>query len=146
MDFKKIAKVLDIMEEHELSEFTYEEHEKFKISLKSAAASAPRVLAAGPATPAPVANNAAPAQAAGPSGATIDSPLVGTFYAASSPDTPDYVKEGDTVKPDDVVCIVEAMKVMNEIRAEVSGVITKILVSNAEAVEYGQPLFEYKPI
>ena len=89
----------------------------------------------------------APAVDAAPvaSGSTIDSPLVGTYYGASSPESPDYVKVGDTISPDDVVCIVEAMKVMNEVKAEVSGVITKILVGNADPVEYGQPIFEYKP-
>ncbi len=76
---------------------------------------------------------------------TIDSPMVGTFYAAPAPDAEPYVKVGDKVTPDTVVCIVEAMKVMNEIKAEVSGTIEKILVNNAEPVEFGQPLFQVKP-
>jgi acetyl-CoA carboxylase biotin carboxyl carrier protein len=71
----------------------------------------------------------------------IMSPMVGTFYAASSPDTPPYVKKGDQVKHDSVVCIVEAMKLMNELEAEVNGEIVEILVENGQLVEYGQPLF-----
>ncbi len=72
---------------------------------------------------------------------TIDSPIVGTFYTAASPDAPAFVKVGDSVSPDTVLCIVEAMKVMNEIKAECSGTIKKVLVNNSEPVEYGQPLF-----
>ena len=72
---------------------------------------------------------------------TIDSPIVGTFYRAPSPDAEPFVKVGDTVAPDTVVCIVEAMKVMNEIKAEKSGVIKEVLVENAQAIEFGQPLF-----
>ena len=74
-------------------------------------------------------------------GETIDSPIVGTFYGAASPDQPAFVSVGSTVTPDTVVCIVEAMKVMNEIKAEKSGVIKKVLVDNTQAVEFGQPLF-----
>jgi acetyl-CoA carboxylase biotin carboxyl carrier protein len=71
----------------------------------------------------------------------ITSPIVGTFYRAPSPDKPPYVKEGDTVSPETVVCIVEAMKLMNEIQAEVAGEVVKIYVENGQPVEYGQPLF-----
>ena len=70
--------------------------------------------------------------------------MVGTFYAASSPDSPPYVTIGQKVEPNDIVCIIEAMKVMNEIPADVSGSVSEILVSNAEPVEYGQPLFRVK--
>lgn len=75
----------------------------------------------------------------------ITSPMVGTFYQAPSPDADPFVKEGDSVRPDTVVCIVEAMKLMNEIEAEVQGTIVKILVENGQLVEYGQPLFLVKP-
>lgn len=71
----------------------------------------------------------------------ITSPMVGTFYAAATPDSPPYVKKGDQVKNDSVVCIVEAMKLMNELEAEVSGEIVEVLVENGQLVEYGQPLF-----
>ena len=83
-------------------------------------------------------------QAADPSLSTITSPMVGTFYAASSPDIPAYVQTGDKVKPESVVCIVEAMKLFNEIEAEVSGEIVEILVKDGQLVEYGQPLFLVK--
>lgn len=75
----------------------------------------------------------------------ITSPMIGTFYASASPDSPAYVEVGTRVTADTVVCIVEAMKVMNEIKAEKSGVITEILVENAKPVEFGQPLFKIKP-
>jgi acetyl-CoA carboxylase biotin carboxyl carrier protein len=75
----------------------------------------------------------------------IVSPMVGTFYRASSPDTDPYVKEGDTINSNSVVCIVEAMKLMNELEAEVSGTIEKVLVENGQLVEYGQALFLVKP-
>lgn len=83
-------------------------------------------------------------QAADPSLSTITSPMVGTFYAASSPDIPAYVQTGDKVKPESVVCIVEAMKLFNEIEAEVSGEIVEILVKDGQLVEFGQPLFLVK--
>ena len=75
----------------------------------------------------------------------IKSPIVGTFYATPSPDAEHYVEVGSTVEPQTVVCIVEAMKVMNEIKAEVSGAIVEVLVTNGQAVEYGQVLFKVKP-
>ena len=75
----------------------------------------------------------------------IKSPMIGTFYLAPSPESDDYVQVGDHVNADSVVCIVEAMKVMNEIKAEISGVITEIVAENASAVEYGQPLFRVRP-
>ena len=75
----------------------------------------------------------------------IKSPLVGTFYAAPSPDSEAFIEVGSKVEPQTVVCIVEAMKVMNEIKAEISGTVVEILVKNGQAVEYGQPLFKVKP-
>ncbi|MBI0445771.1 acetyl-CoA carboxylase biotin carboxyl carrier protein [Deinococcus sp. DB0503] len=95
-----------------------------------------------PATPAPAAEAApeAPARSAS-TGTPVKAPIVGTFYAASSPDAPPYVKVGDKVQPGQVLCIIEAMKLMNEIEAEVSGTVREILVKNAEPVEYGQTLF-----
>ena len=93
--------------------------------------------AAAPAAPAPAAAPAAPAAPA----ETIDSPLVGTFYQAASPDAAPFVQVGDRITPDTTLCIIEAMKVMNEVKAEKSGVIKEILVANGEPVEYGQPMF-----
>jgi acetyl-CoA carboxylase biotin carboxyl carrier protein len=78
-------------------------------------------------------------------GETIDSPMVGTFYTASSPDAKPFASVGDRVGPDTVVCIIEAMKVFNEIKAETSGTITKVMVETGQAVEFGQPLYTIKP-
>jgi acetyl-CoA carboxylase biotin carboxyl carrier protein len=75
----------------------------------------------------------------------IKSPMIGTFYRAPSPDSASYVEVGTEVGPDSVVCIIEAMKVMNEIKAEVKGVVTQVLVENAKPVEFGQPLFKVRP-
>ena len=87
---------------------------------------------------------AAPAPAK-PLGNTINSPMVGTFYKAPSPESPAFVKEGDIIKEGQTVCIIEAMKLMNELKSEVKGKITKILVENGQAVEFGQPLFVVEP-
>jgi len=98
-----------------------------------------------------VPQNAVPQSAATlPSGSTtgeleVKSPMIGTFYRAPSPEAGSYVEVGSEVNPDTVVCIIEAMKVMNEIKAEVKGVITQILVENAKPVEFGQPLFKVRP-
>jgi acetyl-CoA carboxylase biotin carboxyl carrier protein len=100
-------------------------------------APAPAPQAAAPSAPA-----AAPAAGDGP---VIKSPTVGTFYSSPTPGEPPFVKVGSTVKPDTVVCIIEAMKVFNQIPAEISGTITEVLVNNGDAVEYGQPLFRVKP-
>ena len=141
MDFETIEKALKLMKEHKLTEITYEDKENFKLTLKQGG-EAPVAIAAPAAAPAPVAPAAAPTS----SGPVIESPIVGTFYAAPSPDSPTFVKVGDTVSEDTTLCIVEAMKVMNEIKAEVSGEITEILVEDGSPVEFGQPLFRYKPL
>ena len=104
--------------------------------MQAPAASAPQALPAAP---------AAPAAPEVPAGEPIRAPIVGTFYRAPSPDSDDYVSVGDRVKPGDILCIIEAMKLMNEIECEVSGVITEILVENAQAVEFDQPLFLIDP-
>lgn len=141
MDMEQIKSVIGLMKEEGLDEFAIEE-DGFKLSLKRRGTGAPApvapVVAAAPA-PAPVAAPAAPTEDAGLE--KIAAPLVGTFYRASSPDADPFVKVGSTVTKDTVVGIIEAMKVMNEIKAETSGVIKKVLVDNAMAVQYGQPLF-----
>lgn len=114
-----------------------------------AAPVAQQVIAAAPAAPvAPTAAPAAPA-AATPVAAdnliTIKSPMVGTFYRSSNPESPSFVNVGDEVKPGKVVCIIEAMKLFNEIESEISGKIVKVLVDNASPVEYDQPLFLVEP-
>ncbi len=152
MDIDRIKTVIDLMREHDLNEFAVEEKD-FKLSLKRGSP-APAVMmqapmmapaaipAAAAAAPAPA---AAPAAKAAPSAdenlTPIPSPLVGTFYRAGSPDADPFVQVGSRVNKDTVVCIIEAMKVMNEIKAETSGVIKKILVENATAVQFGQPMF-----
>ena len=94
------------------------------------------------ATPVPVPNAAAPESANDDDSATfITSPMVGTFYSSPSPESPAYAKSGDTVSSDSIVCIIEAMKIMNEIQAERSGTIAEVLIENGQPVEYGQRLF-----
>ena len=144
MNMEQIKSVIGLMKEEGLDEFAIEE-DGFKLSLKRRGTVAPSPVAA---APAPVAAPAAPAAPAASAAATAEeelekivSPLVGTFYRASSPDADPFVKVGSTVTKDTVVGIVEAMKVMNEIKAETSGVVKKVLVDNAMAVQYGQPLF-----
>ena len=151
LDIKLIKQVVDLMKRSDISEFEFEE-DGFKLRLSSKGADAPQVIHAAPAVqttaPFPVvapANGeavAAPVEEKGIS--IIKSPMVGTFYSASSPESPAFVKVGAKVSNDSVVCIIEAMKVMNEIQAEMSGTITELLVENGEAIEYGQPLFKIK--
>ena len=151
IDLKKLEKLISLMAENDLTEIELDDG-KEKVQLKRGSAnapvqvvsSAPAPAPAAPAAPAPVAAAAASAPAAAPaaSGPTIDSPMVGTFYSASNPDSPAFVKPGDSVTADTVVCIVEAMKVFNEIKAEKSGKVKSVLVENGDAVEFGQALFE----
>lgn len=151
MDIKLIKQVVDLMKRSDISEFEFEE-DGFKLRLSSKGADAPQIIQAAPAaqTPAPSPLTAAPAgeTAAAPVEekgiSIIKSPMVGTFYSAASPESPAFVKVGTKVNNDSVVCIIEAMKVMNEIQAEMSGAITELLVENGEAIEYGQPLFKIK--
>ncbi|MEM9348497.1 MAG: acetyl-CoA carboxylase biotin carboxyl carrier protein [Planctomycetota bacterium] len=151
IDLKKLEKLITMMAENDLTEIELDDGTE-KVQLKRGPGGAPvQVVAPAQlpaAAPAPIATPAAPsapaAEAAEPaaSGPTIDSPMVGTFYAASNPDSPAFIKPGDSVTADSVVCIVEAMKVFNEIKAETTGKIKSVLVSNGDAVEFGQSLFE----
>ena len=155
MDLKDIKAIIDLMRKNSLSEFELERQD-FKIKLKRGPtggvvqAEEPNavVYAAPPMLPAPgaiaAAASAAPAGPA-PSLLEIKSPMIGTFYRAPSPEAPSYVEVGAEVSPETVVCLIEAMKVMNEIKAEVKGVVTHILVENAKPVEFGQPLFRIRP-
>ena len=151
-DNKRVKDLIKLMSDHGLTEIELVE-DKAKIRLKRdlapvvipmpAAAVVPMAQAAPAAAGA--ANAAAPAAPAADEGLIpIKSPMVGTFYTASNPDSEPFVKIGTTVGKDTVVCIIEAMKVFNEIRAEVSGVVTKILVQNGQPVEFNQPLFLVK--
>lgn len=134
------------MKRSDISEFEFEE-DGFKLRLSSQGSDTPQIIHAAPAAQAaaPVDGAAAPAPAAEEKGiAVIKSPMVGTFYRASSPESPAFADVGTKAGNDSIVCIIEAMKVMNEIQAEMSGTITEVLVENGEAVEYGQPLFKIK--
>lgn len=147
MDLKDLKKIVELVSEHNLNELSIEQ-KGIKLSIKRGG-TAP-VVVQGPApvaihAPAHLPAAAAPAAAAKDEDAgleTIVSPMVGTFYRSPSPEADMFVKVGDRVGPDTVVCIIEAMKVMNEIKAEKAGVIKKICVENADSVEYGQVLFK----
>lgn len=156
MDLKDIKAIIDLMRKNSLSEFELEK-EGFKIRLRRGSAN-PGVVAAGPyydePSGAPPAGSPSVALAAAaplpkstaPPEAEIKSPMIGTMYRAPSPDSAPYVDVGSEVGPETVVCIIEAMKVMNEIKAEARGIITQALVENAKPVEFGQPLFKIRPI
>ncbi|MEE2705735.1 MAG: acetyl-CoA carboxylase biotin carboxyl carrier protein [Planctomycetota bacterium] len=149
-DVKKIRRLVQLMEEHSLTEVDLEQGEQ-RIRLRRQgevvqAAPPPAAPVAVPAAPQPpAAATSAPAPAVEEKLVTINSPMVGTFYTAANPDAAAYVKVGDHVGPDTTVCIVEAMKVFNEIPAETSGKIVASLVENGDPVEYGQPLFKVDP-
>ena len=152
-DVQKIMELIQIMKENDLVKIDIQ-HGDDRISLQRA--EPPQPVAAGhilTALPSPFAQGAAAQAPAGPAAQNpamedtveIKSPMVGTFYEAPSPDSDPYVEPGGHVDPQMVVCIIEAMKVMNEIKAEVNGTIVERLVKNGQAVEYGQALFRVKP-
>ena len=150
MKIEEIKVIVKLMAENDLTEFKIEA-EEYNLCIKRGqehniiATTSVAAPAAVPAAAAPVAAPAAPAAPAVPEvkavQKTIDSPIVGTFYRSPSPEAKSFVNIGDRVSPETVVCIIEAMKVMNEVKAEKSGVIKEILIENASPVEYGQPLF-----
>ncbi|MEM6822742.1 MAG: acetyl-CoA carboxylase biotin carboxyl carrier protein [Verrucomicrobiota bacterium] len=147
MELKEIRAVIDLMTKNQLSEFELEK-DNFKIKIKKGADGTP-IVNYTPTTPAPSVPVAAPVATPAPAassseGATINSPMVGTFYRSPSPESPPFVDVGTTVNENTVVCIIEAMKVMNEIKAETSGVIEEILLENGKPIEFGQPLFKIK--
>ncbi len=146
MELKDIKTLIDLMKKNDLSVFKMEK-EGFKITLKKGHDFQP-IISAPPAAMLPAAPAAASQPAAvesdAPSGKEITSPMVGTFYSQSSPETPPYVSVGQEVTADTVVCIIEAMKVMNEIKAEQAGIITDVLVESGKAVQFGQPMFRLK--
>ena len=159
MDLKEIKAVIDLMTKNGLSEFELE-REEFKIRIKKGEilenqgvsghsapvfaqyAPAPAQLAPAPA-PAATASAAAPAPASGTT--PILSPMVGTFYGSPSPDSAPYIKVGQQITEDTVVCIIEAMKIMNEIKAEVKGTVVEVLAESGKPVDFNKPLFLVKP-
>jgi acetyl-CoA carboxylase biotin carboxyl carrier protein len=157
MDFDEIKQILEMMREHELSEFELE-RDNFKLRVRKQGGhwvvGAPAGHHGAMAAPAPM----PPPQAAAPAApvltaadeevdlAVVKSPIVGTFYRSSEPGARAYAEVGDTVKKGQVLCIIEAMKLMNEINAEVDGEIVKCYVENGHAVQYGERLFAIKPV
>ena len=149
MDFKEIKQIVELMKRSELTEFEIKDKDlKLRITRQQAGMIAPQALAIAPmqAAAAPTATDkpviTASTEEAGVH--LIKSPMVGTFYRSTSPDNDPFVDISSKVTKDSVVCIIEAMKVMNEIQAEVSGTITELLVENGDPVEYGQPLYKVK--
>jgi acetyl-CoA carboxylase biotin carboxyl carrier protein len=161
VDLKDIKAIIDLMKKNSISEFELE-REGFKIKLKRGSAGPasedlPAQIYIPPVAALPAGGSSVPAAmtgvaGSGASGGTavsneveIKSPMIGTFYRSPSPEAGPYVEVGAEVTADSVVCIIEAMKVMNEIKAEIRGVVTAILVENAKPVEFGQPLFKVRP-
>ncbi|PWT98832.1 MAG: acetyl-CoA carboxylase, biotin carboxyl carrier protein [Bacteroidetes bacterium] len=159
MDFKQIQELIKIINKSNIGEISVEQKD-FKITIKQKEENITQVVtAAAPApvyAPAPIAAPQAPSAGAAPDKSksvdaktenllTIKSPMIGTFYRRPSPDKPIFVEVGDEVSPGKVVCIIEAMKLFNEIESEIKGKIVKILVEDASPVEYDQPLFLVEP-
>jgi acetyl-CoA carboxylase biotin carboxyl carrier protein len=152
IDPARLKQLVQLMVDNNLTELDLREGEAMvtikrggaAVPTPSPAAAPPVVMTAAPtAAPAPSVNNGSAAEAGL---VAIESPMVGTFYAAPNPDSPAFVKPGSRVAPDSVVCLIEAMKVFNEIKAEKSGVIEQVLVKNGQAVEFGQKLFLLRPV
>ncbi|MFM6953503.1 MAG: acetyl-CoA carboxylase biotin carboxyl carrier protein [Sphingobacteriaceae bacterium] len=157
MDIKEIQDLIKFVQKSGVNEVSIEEND-FKITIKTnqaptlvtatipaaaPAAAAPAPVAASPAAPAP---SAAPVVSESDNYLTIKSPMIGTFYRSASPDKPAFVNVGDEIKAGQVLCVVEAMKLFNEIEAEISGRIVKVLVDNASPIEFDQPLFLVEPV
>jgi acetyl-CoA carboxylase biotin carboxyl carrier protein len=144
MDLRKLKTLIDLVADSGIAELEVTEGEDKVRIVKQAGAHAAAVLATVPLAPVssalPPGSAAAPA-AEEPKGYQVKSPMVGTFYRASGPDAKPFVELGQAVKPGDTLCIIEAMKLLNEIEAEVAGTVKEILVENGQAVEYGQVLF-----
>jgi len=160
LEFKQIKQIVDLIKRSGLTEFQLEEKD-FKLRICRQGEEIRTVLQGttpppfplgSPSSPSgsPMGTPHSPAVSPAPAEKPVDesklvkSPMVGTFYSAPSPESPPFVRESDSVNEETVVCIVEAMKVMNEIKAETKGVIAEILVENGESVEYGQPLFRLR--
>jgi len=150
MDIRKVKKLIELLEESGIAEIEINEgEESVRISRYSTSAMAAPVQQFAPAPAAAPAPATAPVAAAetesasetpAVSGHTVNAPMVGTFYTASAPGSPDFVKVGDSVSEGETVCIIEAMKILNQIEADRSGIVKAVLVENAQPVEFGQPL------
>ena len=162
MEFEKIKELIKLIQKSKISEFKYED-ESSKISIRTKSYSAQKEVIVQPSVMPgmqmpTIAAPAAPTTAVAPAATTesapaeettnyieIKSPMVGTFYRSASPEKPSFVKVGDTIGHDDTVCLIEAMKLFNEVQAEVEGRIVKVMVEDASPVEYGQVLFLVEP-
>ena len=156
MELKDIKAIIDLMKKNSITEFELEEKDS-KLRLKRGLNGGPQPAQAddsvpmipAPMIPAPMvlAAPVVPTVAAPVATGEVDikSPMIGTLYRSPSPEASAYIEVGSEVNPDSVVCIIEAMKVMNEIKAEVKGVVTQILIENGKPVEFGQPLFKVRP-
>jgi acetyl-CoA carboxylase biotin carboxyl carrier protein len=163
MDFKQIQELIRLINKSNIGELTVEE-KGFKITIKQKQevvqqvmasspvyaqqpmAQMPQASASQPAASAPVAEKPKPAEPTASNLITIKSPMIGTFYRRASPDKPLFVEVGDEIAPGKVVCIIEAMKLFNEIESEISGKVVKVLVDDASPVEYDQPLYLVEPL
>lgn len=153
IELKKLKELVKLMVDNELTELDLQGQEGEKVSLRRGSNQPVQMISA-PVAHAPVAAPSAAPVAASAASPAVDeneglipvvSPMVGTFYSAASPDAAAFLKVGDRVTADTVACIIEAMKVFNEIKAETSGTVAKVLITNGQAVEFGQPLFMLKP-
>ena len=153
MDIRKVKKLIEMLEESQLNEIEIKEGEESvklvkaitvpvqeQIVTSNIAATAPQPVATSEVTSVE-SDTKESTEPETISGKTIDSPMVGTFYAAPNPGAKDFVSVGDKISEGDVLCIIEAMKMMNEVKADSSGIIKQVLIENAEPVEFGQPLF-----
>lgn len=156
LDIRKLKELVRLMVANDLTELDLRDSEEQVTLRRPGPNQAPQIVthvpapAPAPAAAAPAATAVAPppsaaAEAAEQGLATIDSPMVGTFYAAPNPDAGAFVEVGATVNADTVVCLIEAMKIFNEIKAECAGTIEKVLVSNGDSVEFGQAMFVVRP-
>ena len=151
MDLKDIKAIIDLMKKNSITEFELERQDsKIKLKRGLSGGVAPvqydePVGGMAPVIPALAVAPIIPPQQASTGEIDIKSPMIGTFYRAPSPEAGNYAEIGTEVNPDTVVCIIEAMKVMNEIKSEVKGIITQVLVENGKPVEFGQPLFKVRP-
>jgi acetyl-CoA carboxylase biotin carboxyl carrier protein len=154
VDLRDIKAIIDLMRKNSISEFELEKQD-FKIRLKrggnggvtvASSEEAPTIPAAASLNAATTAIPATSSTVSSVNELEMKAPMVGTFYRAPSPESAPYVETGSELNLETIVCIIEAMKVMNEIKAEVRGVVTQVLVENGKPVEFGQPLFKYRPI
>ncbi len=145
MDIRKVKKLIELLEESDIAEIEIHEGEE-SVRISRASSLTPAVVAATPVAAAPIPAAAQPAPGAPsvapePEGHVIRSPMVGTFYRAPSPGAKSFVEDGQTVSAGDTLCIIEAMKILNQIESDTSGKIVQILVENGQPVEYNEPLF-----